>query len=52
MLAWGNISDVAQALHDDPGIKSKLRVYWIGGPNKKWGPAAFDYIAREHRTSG
>lgn len=48
VLAWGNISDVAQALHDDPGIKSKLRVYWIGGPNKKWGPAAYDYIAREH----
>ncbi|TWI62621.1 inosine-uridine preferring nucleoside hydrolase [Pseudoduganella lurida] len=48
VLAWGNLSDVAQALHDDPSIKPKLRVYWIGGPNKKWGPAAFDYIEREH----
>lgn len=48
VLAWGNLGDVAQALHDDPGIKAKLRVYWIGGPNKKWGPAAFDYIEREH----
>lgn len=48
VLAWGNISDVAQALHDAPDIKSKLRVHWIGGPNKKWGPAAFDYIEREH----
>jgi hypothetical protein len=48
VLAWGNISDVAQALHDAPDIKNKLRVHWIGGPNKKWGPAAYDYIAREH----
>lgn len=48
VLAWGNISDIAQALHDAPDIKAKLRVYWIGGPNKKWGPAAYDYIVREH----
>ncbi|WP_338762994.1 DUF1593 domain-containing protein [Massilia sp. METH4] len=48
VLAWGNISDVAQALHDAPDIKARLRVHWIGGPNKKWGPAAYDYIAREH----
>ena len=49
LLVWGGIDDLAQALHDDPAIKSKLRVYWIGGPNKKWSTTAYDYIAREHR---
>ncbi len=23
-------------------------MYWIGGPNKKWGPDAFEYIATQH----
>ncbi|HEX2853415.1 MAG TPA: DUF1593 domain-containing protein, partial [Opitutaceae bacterium] len=36
LLIWGGIDDLAQALHDAPAIKSKLRVYFIGGPNKKW----------------
>lgn len=49
LLVWGGIDDVAQALHDDPSIKAKLRVYWIGGPNKKWSTTAYDYLAREHR---
>ena len=48
LLVWGGIDDLAQALHDAPAIKSKLRVYFIGGPNKKWSAAAYDYIAREH----
>lgn len=48
ILVWGGIDDLAQALHDDPSIKSKLRVYFIGGPNKKWSAPAYDYIAREH----
>lgn len=49
LLVWGGIDDLAQALHDDPSIKPKLRVYWIGGPNKKWATTAYDYLAREHR---
>lgn len=49
LLVWGGIDDVAQALHDAPLIKSKLRVYWIGGPNKKWSTTAYDYLTREHR---
>jgi len=48
LLVWGDIDDLSQALHDDPTIKSKLRVYYIGGPNKKWNVPAYDYIAREH----
>src|SRR5262245_13013515 len=49
LLVWGGIDDLAQALHDDPTIKNKLHVYFIGGPNKKWSTTAYDYIAREHR---
>jgi hypothetical protein len=44
VLIWGLLEDLAQALHDDPGIKDKLRVYYIGGPNKKWGLNAYEYI--------
>jgi hypothetical protein len=48
ILVWGGIDDLAQALHDDPSIQSKIHVYFIGGPNKKWSAPAYDYIAREH----
>ena len=48
LLVWGGIDDLAQALHDDPSILSKLRVHYIGSSNKKWATAAYDYIAREH----
>ncbi len=46
ILVWGGIEDVAQALHDAPEIVSKIRVYWIGGPNKKWSVHSYYYIAR------
>jgi hypothetical protein len=45
ILVWGGIEDLAQALHDAPDILPKLRVYYIGGPNKKWSPDAYQYIA-------
>lgn len=41
---WGGLDDVAQALHDAPDIASKIRVYWIGGPNKKWSTNSYAYI--------
>ncbi len=44
----GRIEDLAQALHDGPDILPKLRVYWIGGPNKKWSPDAYQYIVDHH----
>jgi hypothetical protein len=44
VLVWGGIEDLAQALHDAPDILPKLRVYWIGGPNKKWSTNAYQYI--------
>jgi len=48
ILVWGGIDDLAQALHDDPTIKEKIRVYYIGGPNKKWSTAAYNYLFRHH----
>lgn len=45
VLVWGGIEDLAQALHDAPDIMPKLRVYWVGGPNKKFSPDAYQYIA-------
>ena len=48
VLVWGGIEDLAQALHDAPDILPKLRVYYIGGPNKKWSPDAYHYVATQH----
>lgn len=48
VLIWGGMEDLAQALHDAPDILPKLRVYYIGGPNKKWTPDAYQYIATHH----
>jgi hypothetical protein len=45
ILIWGGIEDLAQALHDAPDILPKLRVFFIGGPNKKWSVDAYQYIA-------
>ncbi len=50
VLVWGGIDDLAQALHDAPDIRPKLRVYFIGGPNKKWSASAYNYIERNHPT--
>ncbi len=48
VLVWGGIEDLAQALHDAPGILPRLRVYFIGGPNKKWSVDAYNYIEQHH----
>lgn len=50
VLIWGGIEDLAQALHDAPDILPKLRVYFIGGPNKKWSVNAYQYIADNFPT--
>jgi hypothetical protein len=46
VLVWGGLEDLAQALHDAPEIQQKIRVYWIGGPNKKWSVNSYSYIAQ------
>ncbi|GAB2958011.1 DUF1593 domain-containing protein [Streptomyces heilongjiangensis] len=48
VLVWGGIDDLAQALHDAPDILPKLRVHYIGGPNKLWAVDAYDYIETHH----
>jgi len=45
VLVWGGLEDVAQALHDAPEIRHKIRVYFIGGPNKKWSANSYAYIS-------
>jgi hypothetical protein len=48
LLVWGGLEDLAQALHDAPDILPRLRVHFIGGPNKKWSPDAYQYIVTHH----
>ena len=48
ILIWGGLEDLAQALHDAPEILPSLRVYFIGGPNKKWSVNAYQYIVEQH----
>jgi hypothetical protein len=48
VLVWGSITDVAQAVHADPGIKKKLRVYSIGSWNTRQDPRARDYLFAHH----
>lgn len=47
VLVWGGLEDLVQALHDAPDIVDKIRVYWIGGPNKKWSANSYAYLV-EH----
>jgi hypothetical protein len=44
VLVWGGLEDVAQALHEEPAIADRIRVFFIGGPNKKWSADAYNYI--------
>ena len=48
VMVWGSITDVAQAVHDDPSIKAKLRVYSIGSWNTRQDPMARQYLYDHH----
>lgn len=48
VLVWGSITDVAQAVHADPSIKQKLRIYSIGSWNTRQDPRARDYLFDHH----
>jgi hypothetical protein len=48
VLVWGSITDVAQAVHHDPAIKKKLRIYSIGSWNTHMDPRARDYLFQRH----
>jgi hypothetical protein len=48
VLVWGAITDVAQAVHDEPSIKERIRVHFIASWNQLHDENAFGYIDREH----
>lgn len=48
VLVWGSITDVAQAVHKAPEIKSKLRIYSIGSWNTRQDPKARNYLFDNH----
>ncbi len=48
VIVWGSITDVAQAVHADPGIKTKLRVHSIGSWNTRNDQKARDYLFAKH----
>jgi hypothetical protein len=50
VLVWGGASDVAQALHDDPSIQSRIRIYYIASWNQQQDPYSFRYIDDRHST--
>jgi hypothetical protein len=48
VLVWGSITDVAQAICADPGIKEQIRIYSIGSWNTVQDPLARDYLYHHH----
>jgi len=48
ILVWGSITDVAQAVHDAPRIKDKIRVYFIGSWNTSQDRNARNYLFEHH----
>jgi hypothetical protein len=47
---WGSLTDVAQALHDDPTIAPKIRLYVIGSTNTHADQASREYVYRLMET--
>ncbi len=48
ILVWGSITDLAQAIHHKPEIKSKIRTYSIGSWNTVQDSLARNYVYHEH----
>ena len=44
VLVWGSLTNVAQALHDDPSIADKIRITYIGSSNTVNDPYSRDYV--------
>jgi hypothetical protein len=49
VLVWGSITDVAQAVHDAPDIKARIRVYFVASWNQRQDPASAAYLDTHHR---
>jgi hypothetical protein len=50
VLVWGALTDVAQALYDDPGIADRIRVYSVGAWNTSKDPQSRGYVYNMHRN--
>jgi len=50
VLVWGSLTDVAQALHDDPEIAPLIRLYVIGSSNTTTDPASRDFVFQGMQT--
>ena len=49
VAVWGSLTDVAQAVHADPSIKARIRIYSIGSWNTEHGDQkSRDYLFRQH----
>jgi len=48
ILVWGSITDVAEAVHFEPSIKKKIRVYSIGSWNTKLDVNSRNYLYNNH----
>lgn len=48
VLVWGAISDVAQAVKDDPSIKENIRIYFIASWNRRADELPFQYLDEHH----
>lgn len=44
VLVWGSMTDVAQALYDEPSIALKIRINSIGSSNTVHDPASRDFV--------
>lgn len=49
VLVWGGLTDVAQAVRDDPSIKDHIRIYSIGSWNTRKDPHAREYLFQHHK---
>jgi hypothetical protein len=49
IIIWGSATDVAQAVHDAPDIKKKIKVFFIGyvGYNYDGDPSTLDYLHKQ-----
>lgn len=44
VLVWGSLTDVAQALYDEPSIANKIRINCISSSNTEADPESRDYV--------
>ena len=44
VLVWGSMTDVAQALYNNPSIADRIRLYTIGSSNTVHDPASRDFV--------